>query len=144
MIGSVNYCVVQELCPDGVVTCLHFQLLQTKVPKMSSNVGDKTEQPLTDCIMHSNGSIWEELQLWHEVYIKISVFLALQLFDSLQHYSRKFSQFFPSVCTPKHDTIFECNMMFNVGMEVSLTLKMKKMNYGWKVYAEKNIWTKRR
>jgi len=27
------------------------------------NVGDKTEQPLTDSIMHSNGSIWDELQL---------------------------------------------------------------------------------
>jgi len=24
IIGSVNYCVDQELCPDGVVTCLHF------------------------------------------------------------------------------------------------------------------------
>ena len=53
--------------------------------------------------MHSNGSIWDELQLWHEVYIKIYVFLALQLFDSLQHYSRQFSQFFPSICTPKYN-----------------------------------------
>lgn len=38
IVGSVNYCVVQELCPDGVVTCLHFQLLQTKVPKVSSGI----------------------------------------------------------------------------------------------------------
>lgn len=33
-------------------------------------------------------------------------------------------------------------MMFYVGMEVSLLLKVKKINYGRKVNAEKNIWTK--
>jgi hypothetical protein len=74
--------------------------------------------------------------------MKISIFLVVQLFDSLKLYSRQISQLFPSVSKPKYNTILKCNMMFYVGMEVSLLLKVKKINYGRKVNAEKNIWTK--